>query len=104
VSAQWGSLPILEGGRGAYGCERGAVVGISDARRLATIDQRGDTMRSLRELLHREQPKETLCPRCGVPAPPGDTECTACGWDLREGYHDPLREAEGGPVARDRDT
>ena len=61
-------------------------------------------MRSLRELLHREQPKETLCPRCGVPAPPGDTECTACGWDLREGYHDPLREAEEVPVARDRDA
>jgi predicted RNA-binding Zn-ribbon protein involved in translation (DUF1610 family) len=46
----------------------------------------------LDRLRHREQPQETICPRCGVPAPAGTTECTACGWDLREAYHDPAAE------------
>jgi hypothetical protein len=59
-------------------------------------------VRSLRELLRRQPPEETPCPRCGVPAPPGDIECTACGWDLRDAYHDPLAEAEKDPVASDR--
>jgi tRNA(Ile2) C34 agmatinyltransferase TiaS len=60
-------------------------------------------MRSLRELLHRAPSKETACPRCGVLASAGDVKCTACGWDLREGYHDPLKGAGEGTVARDRD-
>lgn len=59
-------------------------------------------MRSLRELLHREQPPETLCPRCGVPAPSGRIDCTACGWDLRDAYHNPLTEADEGTVASGR--
>jgi hypothetical protein len=50
-------------------------------------------MKSLRELLHREPPNETACPRCGVPAPVGDVLCTACGWDLRDAYHDPLSDS-----------
>ncbi len=48
-------------------------------------------------LLHREQPLETKCPSCGVPAPAGDVECTACGWDLRETYHDPTTGADVEP-------
>ena len=35
-----------------------------------------------------EVPDETPCPRCGVPAPDQAVECSACGWDLRETYHD----------------
>ena len=58
-------------------------------------------MRSLRQLLRRGRPQETPCPRCGVPAPAGDIECTACGWDLREAYHDPLQDRKG---EDDRDT
>jgi predicted RNA-binding Zn-ribbon protein involved in translation (DUF1610 family) len=50
----------------------------------------------LDRLRHREQPQETICPRCGVPAPPGSTECTACGWDLRETYHDTASESAAG--------
>jgi hypothetical protein len=50
-------------------------------------------MKGLRELLHREPPQEIPCPRCGVSAPAGDVVCTACGWDLREAYHDPLSES-----------
>ncbi len=57
-------------------------------------------MRRLRDLLRRQPPQETPCPRCGVPAPPGDLECTACGWDLRDAYHDPLADKE--TVATDR--
>lgn len=38
-------------------------------------------------LLHREAPPDAPCPRCGIPAPPGATECAACGWDLRDAYH-----------------
>lgn len=29
-------------------------------------------------------------PRCGVLAPADATDCTACGWDLRENYHGPV--------------
>jgi hypothetical protein len=59
----------------------------------------------LQRLMRREPPAETQCSRCGVPAPEGSLECAACGWDLREIYHDPLAEpAEGqtasGPGAR----
>jgi hypothetical protein len=61
-------------------------------------------VRSLRRFLRREPPQETPCPRCGVPVPPGDTECNACGWDLRDAYRDPLVEAERDTVAGDRDT
>jgi ribosomal protein L37E len=44
-------------------------------------------------LFKREPPPETKCPRCGVPVPAQSTECSACGWDLRESYHDPLAPA-----------
>jgi hypothetical protein len=46
----------------------------------------------LQRLLRKESPRETACSRCGVPAPEGSLECSACGWDLREIYHDPLDE------------
>lgn len=49
-------------------------------------------MRLLQRLLGKEPPRETKCSRCGVPAPEGSLECSACGWDLRESYHDPLAE------------
>ena len=45
-------------------------------------------------LLHRESAPEASCPRCGVPSPPEDVECTACGWDMREAYHDDLSGAD----------
>ena len=54
-------------------------------------------MRLLQRLLRREPPLETKCPRCGVPAPAGDLECTACGWDLRETYHDPMTGTDTEP-------
>jgi hypothetical protein len=57
-------------------------------------------MKSLRELLRREPPQETVCPRCGVPSPAGDVVCTACGWDLREAYNDRLSD----PVVESRRT
>lgn len=41
-------------------------------------------------LLHRDEDSETPCPRCAVPSPPEDVQCTACGWDMREAYHDDL--------------
>ena len=59
-------------------------------------------VRSLRRFLRREPPQETPCPRCGTPAPPHDIECSACGWDLRDAYHDPLVEGEKDAVAGDR--
>ena len=46
----------------------------------------------LQRLLHKEPPGETTCSRCGVAAPEGSLEGSACGWDLREIYHDPLVE------------
>ena len=46
-------------------------------------------MNLIQRLLHREPEQEIPCPRCGVPAPPHATDCTACGWDLRESYHAP---------------
>lgn len=49
-------------------------------------------MGMLRRLLRKESPGETRCSRCGVPVPEGSLECAACGWDLREIYHDPLAE------------
>ncbi|MDA0173771.1 hypothetical protein OJ998_32015 [Solirubrobacter taibaiensis] len=52
----------------------------------------------LNRLLHREDSPETSCPRCGVPSPPEDVECTACGWDMREAYHDDLSGADHEPV------
>ncbi len=56
-------------------------------------------MRSLRDLFRRQQPQETPCPRCGVPAPPGHIECTACGWDLRDAYRDdPVAETAKDPL------
>jgi ribosomal protein L37E len=50
----------------------------------------------LDRLRHHEQPQETTCPRCGVPAPAGSTDCTACGWDLREAYRDTADEGAAG--------
>jgi ribosomal protein L37E len=44
----------------------------------------------LPRFLRHDEPEETKCPRCGVPAPEGATDCTACGWDLHDAYHDPL--------------
>lgn len=38
-------------------------------------------------ILHREAPTESPCPRCGIPAPTGATECAACGWDLAKSYN-----------------
>ena len=47
-------------------------------------------MGMLRRLLGKEPPpSETKCSRCGVPAPEGALECSACGWDLREIYQEP---------------
>jgi len=47
-------------------------------------------MQLVQRLLYREPTLETKCPHCGVPAPVGDVECTACGWNLHESYHDPI--------------
>jgi hypothetical protein len=47
-------------------------------------------MKLLPRFLRREEPQETRCPRCGVPAPAGSVECNACGWDMRDAYHDPV--------------
>lgn len=60
-------------------------------------------MRRLREVFHREQPQEIPCPRCGVPAPAETVDCTACGWDLRDAYHDPLLKGAERPAATSRD-
>jgi hypothetical protein len=46
----------------------------------------------LQRLLRKEPAHETTCSRCGMPAPEGSVECSGCGWDLREIYHDPLVE------------
>lgn len=61
-------------------------------------------MRGLRNLLRREPPEEMPCPRCATPAPPGDTECTACGWDLRDAYRDPVAAAAEAAAAANRET
>jgi len=37
-------------------------------------------------------------------APAGDVECAACGWDLRDAYRDPLKDAEEGTAAGERYT
>jgi hypothetical protein len=50
--------------------------------------------RFLQRLLRREPPREAPCPRCGVLAPADATDCTACGWDLRESYHGPVGSHE----------
>jgi hypothetical protein len=42
----------------------------------------------LQRFLRREPAEPVLCPRCGISAPPSELECTACGWDMRESYHD----------------
>lgn len=49
----------------------------------------------LQRFLRKHPPVETNCSRCGTPAPEGSLACTACGWDLREVYHeaDPTRAA-----------
>jgi hypothetical protein len=55
----------------------------------------------LSRLAHREQPQDVPCPRCGVLAPASSTQCSACGWDLRDAYHDPLAEPATPAAARD---
>jgi hypothetical protein len=50
----------------------------------------------MQRLFHREPPPETSCPRCATPVVAGSLECSACGWDLRESYHDPLQPSGGG--------
>lgn len=47
-------------------------------------------MSLLQRVLHRESTEAIVCPRCATPAPPEAVECTACGWDMRESYHDPV--------------
>jgi Uncharacterised protein family UPF0547 len=42
------------------------------------------------------EPKEETCPKCKTPVPVAAEECSACGWDLREAYHEPE------PAASDR--
>jgi hypothetical protein len=59
-------------------------------------------MRWLQKLTHREPPPETACSRCGVPAPAGSLECSACGWDLREVYHEPHAESATSTGQADR--
>ena len=54
----------------------------------------------LKRLWQKEPPRETTCSRCGVPAPEGSLECSACGWDLREVYHDPLVESKSSSESR----
>jgi hypothetical protein len=44
-------------------------------------------MSLLKRFRRDEAPAEAPCPRCGVPTPMGNPECTACGWDTREAYH-----------------
>ena len=51
----------------------------------------------LPRFLRREEPHETNCPRCGVPAPINALECTACGWDLRDAYHGPVAGMSDAP-------
>jgi len=58
----------------------------------------------LRDLFRRQPPQETPCPRCGIPAPQDHVACTACGWDLRDAYHDPVAEAAKNAVAGNRET
>lgn len=36
---------------------------------------------------------EVPCPRCKVPVPADDLECSVCGWDLRDAYHAPEDDA-----------
>lgn len=55
-------------------------------------------MGMLQRFLHREPAQETPCPRCGVPAPAEAVECRACGWDLREAYHDATVDAGHEPA------
>lgn len=56
-------------------------------------------MGRFKRMLGREPEPEAPCPRCGIPVPPGDIECNACGWDTREAYGKPgsfLGAEEGG--------
>jgi transposase len=45
-------------------------------------------MSLMQRLFRREPPPETSCPRCATPVPGGAVECSACGWDMRESYHE----------------
>ena len=58
-------------------------------------------MRLVPRFLRHDKPQDTKCPRCGVPAPAGSLECNACGWDMRDAYHDPLAR-ESAPAERPR--
>ena len=57
-------------------------------------------MRFMRGLFKQEPAPEATCPRCDVPVPAASIECSACGWDLRESYRDPLLEEEGEGAGR----
>jgi hypothetical protein len=46
------------------------------------------SMSLMQRLFRREPPPETSCPRCATPVPGGAVECSACGWDMRESYHE----------------
>jgi hypothetical protein len=56
----------------------------------------------IQRLLRKEPPHETTCSRCGVPAPEGSLECSACGWDLREMYHEPVETGDQGSASPER--
>jgi hypothetical protein len=57
-------------------------------------------MKLVPRFLRHVKPQETKCPRCGVPAPAGSLECNACGWDMRDAYHDPLAREPAPPEPR----
>ena len=50
----------------------------------------------LSKLRHKDEPPDQICPRCRLPALSDATECSECGWDLREAYHphDAMREGD----------
>ena len=58
--------------------------------------------RILQRLRRREQPRETPCPRCGVPTPLDARDCRACGWDLSDAYHGPVGRHEAAEIDADR--
>ena len=57
----------------------------------------------VKRFMHREEEPDVPCPRCGIPAPRGASDCSACGWDLREAYHGAFTGShlEAGPVDRE---
>lgn len=41
----------------------------------------------LSKFRHQDDAPELTCPRCRLPVAGEATECSECGWDLREAYH-----------------